>query len=237
MANKLISAIRKELEQAADEGTRKSLQTFFKEQAVFYGLKSAAVNQIARKYFLEIKHLDKREVFSLCQELLKSDYGEEAVVAFDWSYRLRDRYEPGDFAVFESWLNKYVNNWAKCDTLCNHSIGAFIELYPEYLPELRRWASSENRWLRRAAAVTLIIPARRGKFLDDIFEIADILLPDKDDLVQKGYGWMLKEASRKHQQEVFDYVMRNQAAMPRTALRYAIEKMPEDLRRLAMGKG
>ena len=64
--------------------------------------------------------------------------------------------------------------------------------------------------------------------------IADILLEDKDDLVQKGYGWLLKEASRTHQDQVFEYVMRNKAVMPRTALRYAIEKMPEELRRKAM---
>lgn len=71
-------------------------------------------------------------------------------------------------------------------------------------------------------------------FLNDIFEIADILLLDKDDLVQKGYGWMLKAASEAHRQEVFDYVMSKKEVMPRTAFRYAIEKMPADLRAEAM---
>jgi len=71
-------------------------------------------------------------------------------------------------------------------------------------------------------------------FLNEIFEISDILLMDRDDMVQKGYGWMLKEASKKHQVEVFDYVMRWKAKMPRTALRYAIEKMPVEMRRKAM---
>ena len=84
--------------------------------------------------------------------------------------------------------------------------------------------------MRRASAVSLIIPAREGKFLDDIFELANILLLDQDDLVQKGYGWMLKEASRRHQKEVFEYVMKNKTVMPRTALRYSIEKMPEKLK-------
>jgi 3-methyladenine DNA glycosylase AlkD len=115
-------------------------------------------------------------------------------------------------------------------------VGAFVEMYPEYLSELKRWAKSTNRWMRRASAVTLIIPAKQGKFLSDIFDIADILLLDKDDLVQKGYGWMLKEASRTHQQEVFDYVVKNKKVMPRTALRYAIEKMPPELRKTAMQK-
>jgi len=84
--------------------------------------------------------------------------------------------------------------------------------------------------------VTLIIPARHGKFLTDIFKIADALLVDKDDLVQKGYGWMLKAASEAHQKDVFDFVMKNKSNMPRTALRYAIEKMPAEFKRQAMEK-
>jgi 3-methyladenine DNA glycosylase AlkD len=109
-------------------------------------------------------------------------------------------------------------------------------MYPKYLSDLKKWAKSKNRWMRRASAVSLIIPARRGEFLKDIFEIADILLLDQDDLVQKGYGWMLKEASKLHQKEVFDYVIKNKTVMPRTALRYAIEKMPKELKVKAMVK-
>ena len=236
MPTDVISSIRKELEEQVDEKTRSSAQSFFKEPVTFYGVKTSTVNKIARKYFLNIKHLGKRDIFSLCEQLLRSDYGEEAFIAFNWSYQLSDQYEPLDFNLFEKWLSEYVNNWAKCDTLCNHTIGAFIERYPQYIDDLKRWVKSDNRWLRRASSVMLIIPAKQGKFLEDIFEIADILLQDKDDLVQKGYGWMLKEASRRHQQEVFDYVMRNKKTMPRTALRYAIEKKPEDLKRITMRK-
>jgi 3-methyladenine DNA glycosylase AlkD len=115
-------------------------------------------------------------------------------------------------------------------------VGSFIVRYPEYLERLKRWTASPNRWVKRAAAVSLIVPARNGEFLADIFEIADLLLLDKDDLVQKGYGWMLKEASRRHQQEVFEYVLERRETMPRTALRYAIEKMPPELRKEAMAR-
>jgi 3-methyladenine DNA glycosylase AlkD len=90
--------------------------------------------------------------------------------------------------------------------------------------------------VRRAAAVTLIVPAKHGKFLKEAFAIADILLQDKEDLVQKGYGWLLKEASRLHHKEVFDYLMKHRDAMPRTAFRYALEKMPSSLRARAMAK-
>jgi 3-methyladenine DNA glycosylase AlkD len=73
-------------------------------------------------------------------------------------------------------------------------------------------------------------------FLADILEIATLLLTDADDMVQKGYGWMLKVASQKHEQQVFDFVYANKAIMPRTALRYAIEKMAPDLKFKAMSK-
>ena len=68
----------------------------------------------------------------------------------------------------------------------------------------------------------------------EAFEICDMLLTNKDDMVQKGYGWLLKEESRKHQQEVFNYVFKSRRIMPRTALRYAIELMPKELKAQAM---
>ena len=68
--------------------------------------------------------------------------------------------------------------------------------------------------MRRASAVSLIVPAKHGKFLKESIEIADLLLTDTDDMVQKGYGWLLKEASRKHTDEVFAYVMKNKRQMP-----------------------
>ncbi|MDD4433880.1 MAG: DNA alkylation repair protein, partial [Parabacteroides sp.] len=163
-------------------------------------------------------------------------YLEESVVACVWAESLHKQYEPADFQLFEHWVHDCVTNWADCDTLCNHTVGSFVTMYPEYVVELKKWAKSTRRFVKRAGAVTLIIPARKGLFLEDVFEIADILLLDKDDLVQKGYGWMLKAASEAHQKEVFDYVMANKSVMPRTALRYAIEKMPADLKAEAMKK-
>jgi 3-methyladenine DNA glycosylase AlkD len=109
-------------------------------------------------------------------------------------------------------------------------------MYPAKVHQLKMWSTSENRWLRRASAVSLIVPARKGKFLQEIFEIADVLLNDQDDLVQKGYGWMLKAASQRHQEQVFGFVLKRKEVMPRTALRYAIEKMPPELKNEAMSR-
>ncbi|MBN1384549.1 MAG: DNA alkylation repair protein [Elusimicrobia bacterium] len=234
--NKVITEIRKELKENADPGIKSTGESFFKEKIKLYGIKTAVVGKIAKKYYACIRDFEKAKIFNLCEELWRSGYMEESFIACNWSYYINKQYEPQDFKVFERWVNCYVSNWAACDTLCNHTIGAFLEIYPKYLADLKRWAKSKNRWVRRASAVSLIVPARAGKFLKDIFEIADILLLDSDDLVQKGYGWMLKVAGQSHQTEVFKYVLKHKAEMPRTALRYAIEKMPEELRRRAMKK-
>ncbi|MCK9357302.1 MAG: DNA alkylation repair protein [Dehalococcoidia bacterium] len=232
----IIERIREELKTSADEDTRNSGKRYFKESVRLHGVKTTLVTAIEKKYFHEVRALPKAEVFSLCERLWQSGYMEESFIASGWSYALQASFAPEDFPVFENWVARYVTNWASCDTLCNHTVGAFVEMYPQHLESLKRWARSENRWMRRAAAVSLIIPARHGLFLNDVLAIADILLLDKDDLVQKGYGWMLKAASESHQQEVFAYVMRNKGTMPRTALRYAIEKMPPATRLQAMEK-
>ncbi len=232
----LADRIREELLLNSDEKTKESGQRFFKENVKLYGIKTAVVKKIDRKYFKEIKEKNRLDIYSVCEEFMKSGFMEESFIAANWSYYIRSRYEQEDFNIFERWVKSFVSNWASCDTLCNHTIGAFIEMYPEYLDKLKEWAKSSNRWVRRASAVSLIIPAKKGLFADDIFSIADILLADKDDLVQKGYGWMLKSACKNHEKEVFEYVMNNKKEMPRTALRYAIEKMPPELKSAVMKK-
>ena len=232
----VVSQVRQELQENIDSKTKENASSFFKEEVKVYGVKVPTATKIGKKYFQQIEHLDKDTIFGLCEELLKSGYSEEAFIAYNWSHYLKERYEPKDFVVFERWLNSYVSNWAECDTLCNHTLGSFIEKYPQYIENVKKWTQSQNRWVKRGAATTLVLPARKGMFLETVFKIADELLLDKDDLVQKGYGWMLKEASKQHQKEVFNYVIRNREKMPRTALRYAIEKMPENLRKEAMKK-
>jgi len=230
----IMLEIRKELVNNSDQKTLESSRNFFKEEIISYGVKSATVIKISKDFFKTIKNKSKEEVFSYCEELWQSNNLEESFIACNWSYSVHKEYQPADFEVFEKWIRSYVTNWASCDTFCNHTVGEFIEMYPEYLSRLKEMTKSENRWMRRASAVSLIIPAKKGMFLKDVFEIADMLLTDMDDLVQKGYGWMLKVACQKYQQEVFEYIMIHKSIMPRTALRYAIEKMPTEMKKAAM---
>jgi 3-methyladenine DNA glycosylase AlkD len=233
---KLITNLRQELINNADEKVKESGLRFFKEEVKLYGIKSAIVEKIGKDYYKDLKGKSKTEILSFCEELWKSGIMEESFIACNWSYYIHNNFEPSDFEIFDRWVNNYVSNWASCDTLCNHSVGTIIEMYPDLISRLKKWAKSESRWVKRESSVSLIIPARNGKFLDDIFEIADILHSEADDMVQKGYGWMLKAASQAHCDKVFDYVMSKKATMPRTSLRYAIEKMPSELKARAMAK-
>lgn len=230
----VINTIRKQLIENADEKTRESGRRYFKEDIQLYGVKTAIVTQIGNQAFKLIKAMPKSEVFALCEDLWKSGMMEESFIACNWTYSIRKQYAPEDFAMFEAWVNNYVSNWAACDSLCNHSIGSFLEQYPSFVEDIKKWTFSKNRWVKRASAVSFILPARKGLFMEDIFEIADNLLLDTDAMVEKGYGWMLKSLADACEDEVFQYVLDHRSSMPRTALRYAIEKMPDEKKREAM---
>ena len=236
MKNNIIQKIRKELKSNIDLEYKKGSYRFFKEDIKLYGVRVPLVRKMSQKYFSEIKDLDKKKIISLCDELLKSGYTEESVIAFDWIYRIKNQYNKNDFKVFESWVEKYVSNWGRCDDLCSHAFGYYIFQFPEFLPKTEKWTKSKNRWKRRVSAVCLIYSLRKKKYLENAFSVADILLEDSDDLVQKGYGWMLKEASNIYLGEVYNYVNKNKKKMPRTALRYAIEKMPKKMKTELMKK-
>ena len=181
----IIDKIRTELRHSIDVKTLATSQNFFKEKIKLYGVKVPTVNKISREYFKLIDCKTKSEIVELCEILWQSGFIEESFIACNWSYYIHEKYEPEDFQLFEKWITNYVNNWATCDTLCNHTIGEFIEMFPEYIVKFKDWATSHNRWLRRASSVTLIIPARKGKFLNEILEIADILLLDNGYIFNK----------------------------------------------------
>jgi 3-methyladenine DNA glycosylase AlkD len=237
MTNEILSSIRQELTLKSDEKSRLTGEHFFKEEIKLYGMKATTLREIAKTGWTKVKNLPKTDIFNICEEFWKSGYLEETGIAIEWAIHLKKQIRQEDFRVFEHWVDKYVSNWASCDGLCNHPVGELVMDYPVFLDDLKRWTQSPNRWMKRASAVSLIVPARKGMFLSGIFDIALLLLTDQDDMVQKGYGWMLKAASDAHREDVFSFVMQHKTKMPRTALRYAIEKMPEEMRKKAMEKG
>lgn len=231
----IIKQIRQELKKYIDPVYRAGERRFFKEAIKNFGVRLPQRRKIAAKFWPEVKTLKKTELFNLADKMFNSGYNELATIASSWIWRKREKFKAEDFRVFAKWVNKYFDNWAKIDDFCTHSLGYLVNQYPELTKELLRWINSSNRWTRRAAAVSLIYPfGQRKKYLPMIFKVAGKLLVDEDDMVQKGYGWMLKEASKYNQPHVFAFVMEHKAKMPRTALRYAIEKLPIRLKLKAM---
>ena len=236
---KASAAILKMLRQELADNNRpeniSDYQRFFKEKLKHpTGLKVPVLRKISNQCFRETKDLRAGDTLDICDDLLSSGVRYMKFFAFDWAEKIKKEFRKQDFRRFEGWLKKYVDGWGSCDHLCCGALGNLIHQYPDLAVKTRPWRKSKSQWLRRGAAVCLIYPVRRRILLDEVFKAADELLMDTEDLVQKGYGWMLKEAANEFEDEVFAYVMDHKDRMPRTALRYAIEKMPANRKKQAM---
>lgn len=230
---KIISKIRQELKSQIDDDYKKNNQNFFKEKIKNYGVRTPIVRQIAKKHFKEIKRKEKDEILKLCEELFKSAYNEEFTIANQWLGEIKEGLLKSDFQKLKK-FTQYIDNWAKCDDFCLRVLSHFKIKYPEFQQEIKNWTTSKNKWQRRISAVSFIQGGNIWKihpdYLKDIFEVAEKLFDDSEDLVQKGYGWMLKVTSETHQKEVFKFIAKNKQKMSRIALRYAVEKMPAHLK-------
>lgn len=237
-SREMLARLRVELEEADNPENLSNYQQFHKEKlANPMGLRAPVLRKISKDLFRDLKGLPSGDVLDICDDLLKSGRRYMRFFAFDWASNVSKGYRKSDFKRFEVWLKTCVDNWGSCDHICGGPIGRLLVSFPELSPKRRPWMKSKGRWLRRAAAVSLVLPVRNRMLLEDVFATADVLLLDQDDMVQKGYGWMLKEAGNRFPDEVFEYVIRHKNEMPRTALRYAIEKYPQKMRKQAMKPG
>lgn len=126
---------------------------------------------------------------------------------------------------FDLYIKRHdrINNWDLVDLGCLHMTGSYLLDKPRNI--LYKLAKSKNMWERRTAIVSTCCFIRKGQ-LDDTFAIAEILIHDKEDLVHKGTGWMLRFAGDKDKKRLMALLDKYAATMPRTLLRYAIEKFP-----------
>jgi 3-methyladenine DNA glycosylase AlkD len=236
MTQNIILVLRKQLKLNIDAHYKANNQRFFKEPVKLYGVRTSIVRYISKEAYKDLKQISKNELFDLCEQLMCSQLQEEFSIASDWIHRRSHEFKPNDIKYFKRIIEKYVSNWATCDDFCCHSVGELLFKYPDLITEIKTWSISKNKWLRRASAVSLIYSVRRKNCLKDIFDVSLNLIKDKEDLVQKAYGWALKEASNSYPKQVFDFVLKHKAQMPRTALRYAVEKLPKNLKKKAMEK-
>lgn len=236
MISEIHRAIVGDLKAISSAVRRDSTLEFFKKKIKCHGVSNPDSQIIGRKYIAKNKNQDKKLVFELCETLFRSEYLEEKLIACQMTYAQRKDFSEDDIIIFDYWVSSYIDNWAVCDTFCNKVIGEMMFKFPETVERVKSWSLSENFWVRRASAVSFIYPAKRNIYVDDQFDVALLLLEDREDLVQKGYGWMLKVLSTSRLNDVFQFVQTYKSRMPRTALRYAIENMPSELKIEAMTK-
>lgn len=219
------SALRKH----ANPDDAANLQRFFKtgpgeygEGDVFIGVRVPSVRRVARMF--------KDEPLSVVLSLLKSKIHEERLLAL---IMLVEKYRRGTEsekkAIYELYLKerRYINNWDLVDSSAEHIVGAW--LYDKSRKPLYPLAASDSLWDRRIAIMSTFHFIKNHDF-DETLKLAALLLADKHDLIHKATGWMLREIGNRDQRTEESFLKKHLDHMPRTMLRYAIEKFPEPLR-------
>lgn len=227
--------IKKDLGKLADPETAKLLSGFFKtgkgeygEGDVFLGLKVPDTRKIAKRY----KDLSMKEI----SELLKSRVHEHRLAALLILVEKFERAEEKEREmIYRFYLKnaKRINNWDLVDLSAPKIMGPYLLDKDKKI--LYRLARSENLWERRIAVLSTFEFIRNGRF-DDALKISEILLNDGHDLIHKAVGWMLREIGKKDQRAEERFLKKHYRKMPRTMLRYAIEKFDEKKKKSYMAK-
>jgi 3-methyladenine DNA glycosylase AlkD len=224
----IIEEIRVELRRRRNPIGVEKAKRFFKEPIDTLGLSTPETREVTKLFYPRLRS-DLPLALEVGGELHSSGVLEEAGVAVGLVRCMRRSLRPEHFNVFDDWVD-HLTNWANTDSLCCDLISETVRLDPSLAKRLLGWTASENRWRRRAAAVSMVPIVRRGGMLDEAFSVADRLMEDRDEMVQKGVGWMLKEASKSHPEEVRAYLLRWRERTPALVLRYASEKLPVEKR-------
>ncbi|UCD31109.1 MAG: DNA alkylation repair protein [Desulfobacterales bacterium] len=224
-----LANIRNTLKQLASKEKAAVLQRFFKtgpgeygEGDIFIGIKVPELRKLAKTY----GQLTLKEV----KQLLQSDIHEERLLAL---FILTLQYAKGNESdkkrIYKFYLNhmRFINNWDLVDTSAQHIVGAF--LMNQSKAPLYRLATSKNLWERRISILSTFYFIKQDQYVDTL-NIAKILLSDKEDLIHKAVGWMLREVGKRHLETAEMFLKKYYKTMPRIMLRYAIEKFPEPKR-------
>ena len=199
----------------------------------FYNVGTTQMRELAKAIYLERRDdwtLD--EAMAFAATLIGDRYLEVKSIGIEVLARYRRDFVPRLLPIWKRWLAaNHSANWATTDAMCGALIGPLIVANPALDRRLEPWSRHRNMWVRRASIVGLIPRARRGDSLDLVYEVAKRLHADREDLIQKAVGWALREAGKTDSGRLERYLRANGRAIPRTTLRYAIERFPDARRR------
>ena len=173
------------------------------------------------------------EAMALADQLIAAPYLETKSVGIELVARYRRSFTPALLTRWKRWLARnHSANWATTDAICGLLIGPLLVAHPRLASGMRAWARDRNLWVRRASIVGLIKPiATRTIPVDLAYDVAATLHPDEHDLIHKAVGWTLREAGKVDPARLERYLRANGPSIPRTTVRYAIERFPAPKRR------
>jgi 3-methyladenine DNA glycosylase AlkD len=222
--------IRTNLRRGGSPEHAKGVQWFFQEEVRSHGWYTADLRRYARKTSREIQATDGLEaLLQVADRLFTGEVLEETGFAVLLLEKSVAKFGEREFKLFESWLDR-VRSWGDHDALVHYLIGPMIVAEPRRARHALRWAKSRNRWRRRAAAVSLIRCARQRMLFPQIVRASEALLADQDDMVQKGLGWLLREAAKADSRKTVPYLLRIRDRASRLVLRTACETLPPTTR-------
>jgi 3-methyladenine DNA glycosylase AlkD len=207
---------------------------FKREERVYtWGIPTARWRSIGRSLFGLVRGRWGYAEALHCADLLSRDAAlETRMLGFELLGRFRSAFPPTLLSRIRAWLDQgRCDNWALTDGLCAAVLSPLLRRYPGLLARLARWPKSGSVWVRRAAAVGLVPLARRGRHLDAAYSTANALRHDREDLIQKSVGWLLREAGKTDRRRLEMYLRRHGSRHARTTVRYAIERFPSTRRR------
>jgi len=210
------------------------VQRYFSEPVRSYGWYTADLRRYAREMHKELAS-DPALLLEVAERLFAGAVLEEKALAVTMIEPSLKRFGSAEFRRFERWLGK-VSSWADHDALTMYLIGPMMVAGPARATRPLRWAASPNRWRRRAAAVSLIHGIRRGLFYGEAAAVTDRLLDDRDDMVQKGLGWLLREWAKHDPKAALPVLMALRGRASRLVLRTACEKLSPAQRAVVLGQ-
>jgi 3-methyladenine DNA glycosylase AlkD len=224
--HRVAAQIRRALKGGGSAERAAGVQWFFKDVIKSHGWYTADLRRAVRCCRREIlREHDLDFLVRVADELFAGSVLEEKVAAVFLLEKMDAQFGDREFRMFESWLDR-ISSWADHDGLVHYLISPMVAAKPARIKDVFRWAKSPNRWHRRAACVALIRGARAKVFFPKIVKLSDSLLADKDDMVQKGLGWLLRETAKYDPKRTVPYLMKIRTRAPRLVLRTACETLP-----------
>jgi len=231
----IAAHIRRVLLNGASAPHTAEVQWFFKEEIQSRGWYTKELRKVAVRFRRSLLNEAGQEfLVAVADRLFRGRVLEEKVFAVFLLQGTTDKLGDSEFRLFVSWLDR-ISTWADHDGLVSYLIGPMIAADPRRAKVVFTWAKSKDRWHRRAAAVALIRAIREQKCRTEVANVTQVLLADEDDMVQKGLGWLLREAAKYDRERTLPLLMKVRPKAPRLVLRTACETLPMADRSLILG--